>query len=62
MKLTAIITCLLACHLAHAQFLKGDKFVAGGYSILVQNSSGDNFEDGKTRSFDVYPEMGFFLN
>lgn len=29
---------------------------------MVQNSSGGNFENNKSRSFSVYPEMGFFLN
>ena len=62
MKLTAIITCLLACHLVNAQFSKGDKFIAGGYSIGVQNASADNGDDNKYRSFQVYPEFGYFVN
>jgi hypothetical protein len=62
MKLTAIIICLLTCHLASAQFTKGDKFVAGGYSISVQNSSADNGDDNKNRFFQLYPEFGYFVN
>src|SRR5688572_20057476 len=62
MKLTTTVVFLLACHLANAQFSKGDIFVAGGYSITVQKSDYDNGEDNKNRSFYVYPEIGYFLN
>ena len=46
----------------HAQFVKGDKFIAGGYSVSVQNSSTGNGAENRHRSFQVYPEVGFFLN
>jgi hypothetical protein len=62
MKFAAIITCLLACHLANAQFSKGDKFFAGGYSISLQDGSNGNGDNNKHRSFQVSPEIGFFLN
>lgn len=62
MKLLSVILPLLSCHLALAQFVKGDRFIAGGYSVYVQNSSQENDEDDKNRSFQVYPEVGFFLN
>lgn len=62
MKLILTIVFLLSCCCANAQFVKGDKFIAGGFSVSVQNSSEDNFYDGKYRSFQVYPEVGFFLN
>lgn len=53
---------LALCHLSTAQFVKGDKFISGGYSISVQNSTTGNDDDLKYRSFQFYPEMGFFLN
>lgn len=62
MKFIPAIILLLTCHLASAQFVKGDKFIAGGYSVSVQNSSNGNGGENKHRSFQVYPEVGFFLN
>lgn len=62
MKLTQAIILLLTCHVASAQFVKGDRFIAGGYSVSVQNSSTGNGEENRHRSFQVYPEVGFFLN
>lgn len=62
MKLISTIMFLLSCYYASAQFVKGDRFIAGGYSVSVQNSSEDSFYEGKHRSFQVYPEVGFLLN
>ena len=49
-------------HISTAQFVKGDKFISGGYTISVHNSTTSNDDDYKFRSFQIYPEMGFFLN
>jgi hypothetical protein len=62
MKFIPALILLLTCHLASAQFVKGDKFIAGGYSVSVQNSSTGNGDENKQRSFQVYPEVGYFLN
>jgi hypothetical protein len=62
MKTALAFMLLLTCQLSSAQFVKGDKFIAGGYSMTVRNSSTGNGEDSKHRSFQIYPQLGFFLN
>jgi hypothetical protein len=62
MKPVLTVMLLALCHSSTAQFVKGDKFLAGGFTNSIQNSTTGNDDDLKYRSFQVYPEMGFFLN
>jgi hypothetical protein len=62
MKSALCFLLLLTCHLCTAQFAKGDKFIGGGYSATVRNSSNGNGEDSNYRSFQIYPQLGYFLN
>jgi hypothetical protein len=62
MKPVLTVMLLALCHISTAQFVKGDKFISGGFTISVQNSTTGNDDDLKYGSFHVYPEMGFFLN
>lgn len=62
MKLILVITFMITCQVAAAQFVKGDRFIAGGFLVSAHKSSTGNGEENRFLSFFVSPEVGFFLN